>query len=37
MFIVDSTKFQTKLGMSATPIQHAIAQTVAWYKRCGAD
>ena len=24
-FIVDSTKFETKLGMTATPIQHAIA------------
>jgi hypothetical protein len=32
-FIVDSTKFETKLGMSATPIQHAIAQTVEWYQR----
>ena len=36
-FIVDSTKFQTKLGMSATPIQHAIAQTVEWYQRRAAD
>jgi hypothetical protein len=27
-FIVDSNKFQTKLGMAATLIQHAIAQTV---------
>jgi nucleoside-diphosphate-sugar epimerase len=31
-FIVDSTKFETKLGMAATPIQHAIAQTVDWYQ-----
>ena len=36
-FIVDSTKFQTKLGMTATPIQHAIAQTVEWYQRRAAD
>jgi nucleoside-diphosphate-sugar epimerase len=36
-FIVDSTKFQTKLGMTATPIQDAIAQTVEWYQRRTAD
>ena len=36
-FIVDSTKFETKLGMSATPIQHAIDQTVEWYQRRAAD
>jgi nucleoside-diphosphate-sugar epimerase len=36
-FIVDSTKFETKLGMTATPIQHAIAQTVEWYQRRAAD
>jgi nucleoside-diphosphate-sugar epimerase len=36
-FIVDSTKFQTQLGMTATPIQDAIAQTVEWYRRRPAD
>jgi len=36
-FIVDSTKFQTQLGMTATPIQDALAQTVEWYQRRTAD
>jgi len=31
-FIVDSTKFQTKLGMTATPIEDAVAHTVEWYQ-----
>jgi nucleoside-diphosphate-sugar epimerase len=36
-FFVDSTKFQTKLGMTATPIQQAVAETVEWYQRRAAD
>jgi len=31
-FIVDSSKFEKKLGMKATAMKEAIKETVAWYK-----
>jgi len=32
-FIVDSTKFNTKFGDSATPYEEGIAATLAWYRQ----
>lgn len=32
-FIVDSSKFERIFGMKATPMEEAIKETVAWYKR----
>ncbi|WP_433943084.1 SDR family oxidoreductase [Paenibacillus sp. SN-8-1] len=31
-FIVDSSKFSSKFGMTATPLEESIAKTVAWYR-----
>jgi nucleoside-diphosphate-sugar epimerase len=31
-FVIDSSKFEKKFGMKATPIREAIRETVAWYK-----
>jgi nucleoside-diphosphate-sugar epimerase len=31
-FVVDGTKAQTKLGIEPTPLDHAIAQTVTWFR-----
>lgn len=31
-FIVDGGKFETRFGVSATPLSESIAQTVAWYR-----
>jgi len=30
-FVVDSTKAQTRLGLSATPLDDAVSQTVSWF------
>jgi nucleoside-diphosphate-sugar epimerase len=32
-FVVDSTRFETTFGVSATPIAQAIETTLAWYRR----
>jgi nucleoside-diphosphate-sugar epimerase len=31
-FVVDSTKAQTRLGLSATPLDEAVSQTVSWFR-----
>jgi nucleoside-diphosphate-sugar epimerase len=31
-FVVDSTKAQTRLGLSATPLDDAVAQTISWFR-----
>ncbi len=31
-FVVDSSKFEAAFGMKATPLEEAIAATVAWYR-----
>ncbi|RUT35490.1 NAD-dependent epimerase/dehydratase family protein [Paenibacillus zeisoli] len=31
-FIVDSSKFSSQFGMTATPLEESIAKTVAWYR-----
>lgn len=31
-FVVDSSKFEAAFGMTATPLEEAIAATVAWYR-----
>jgi nucleoside-diphosphate-sugar epimerase len=31
-FVVDSTKVQTRLGLSATPLDEAVSQTVSWFR-----
>jgi hypothetical protein len=33
LFIVDSTKIASKLGVHATPLDHALADTVASYRQ----
>jgi len=32
-FIIDSSKFEKRFGWSATPLDVAIGETVAWYKQ----
>ncbi len=32
-FVVDSTKAEAKLKLSATPLDHAVSQTVSWFRR----
>jgi nucleoside-diphosphate-sugar epimerase len=31
-FVVDSAKVQTRLGLSATPLDEAVSQTVSWFR-----
>ena len=31
-FIIDITKAQTRLGIEATPLTHAVTQTVSWFR-----
>jgi nucleoside-diphosphate-sugar epimerase len=31
-FVVDSTKAQTRLGLSATPLDDAVSQTISWFR-----
>ncbi|MNO03361.1 hypothetical protein D3C81_2240330 [compost metagenome] len=31
-FIVDSSKFSSRFGMTATPLEESIAKTIAWYR-----
>jgi nucleoside-diphosphate-sugar epimerase len=31
-FLVDSTKAETRLGLSATPLDDAVSQTVSWFR-----
>jgi len=31
-FVIDSSKFEKRFGMKATPIRQALKETVAWYK-----
>jgi nucleoside-diphosphate-sugar epimerase len=31
-FVVDSSKMTTKLGVQATPVEHALADTLAAYR-----
>lgn len=31
-FLVDSTRAETRLGLTATPLADAVAQTVDWYR-----
>ena len=35
-FILDTTKFRTTFGSTATPLATAVAETVAWYRTRGA-
>jgi nucleoside-diphosphate-sugar epimerase len=31
-FLVDSTKAETRLGLSATPLDDAVSQTISWFR-----
>jgi hypothetical protein len=31
-FILDTTKFRTTFGAGGTPLETAVAETVAWYR-----
>ncbi|WP_307874756.1 NAD-dependent epimerase/dehydratase family protein [Frankia nepalensis] len=35
-FVVDSSAFETRFGQPPTPLDRALAETVAWYRQAGA-